>query len=106
MQRCRRAFSASHYAMATVIVSVAATIFSWVSGALNEWLGNVAFFTLAFLASFPSLVLVHFVPKDPTGALAASRRRVGCRRRGGPPLVPVRARRRRAVVVGLDGRVA
>jgi MFS transporter, PAT family, beta-lactamase induction signal transducer AmpG len=65
MQRCRRAFSASHYAMATVIVSVAATIFSWVSGALNEWLGNVVFFTVAFLASFPSLVLVHFVPKDP-----------------------------------------
>jgi len=65
MQRTRRAFSASHYAMATVIVSVAATIFSWVSGALNDWLGNVAFFTIAFLASFPGLVLVHFVPKDP-----------------------------------------
>ena len=51
--------------MATVIVSVAATIFSWVSGSLNEWLGNVAFFTLAFVASFPGLVLVHFVPKEP-----------------------------------------
>jgi MFS transporter, PAT family, beta-lactamase induction signal transducer AmpG len=68
MQRTRRAFSASHYAMATVVVSVASLIFSWVSGPLNEWLGNPKFFTLAFLASVPGLILVHFVPKDPIEA--------------------------------------
>ena len=71
MQRCRRAFSASHFAMATSVVSLASTFSGYASGPLNERLGHPLFFTVAFLASLPSLVLVLLVPKtaielDPT----------------------------------------
>ena len=65
MQRCRRAFSASHFAMATSVVSLASTFSGWASGPLNERLGHPWFFTVAFLASIPSLVLVLLVPKTP-----------------------------------------
>jgi PAT family beta-lactamase induction signal transducer AmpG len=63
MQRCRAAFSASHYAFATAIVSVASTFSGAISGPLNERLGHPLFFTVAFIASWPSLVLVLLVPK-------------------------------------------
>jgi len=74
MQRCRRAFSASHFAMATSVVSLASTFSGYASGPLNERLGHPLFFTVAFLASVPSLVLVLLVPKtsievDPPAAL-------------------------------------
>jgi MFS transporter, PAT family, beta-lactamase induction signal transducer AmpG len=65
MQRCRRAFSASHFAMATSVVSLASTFSGYASGPLNERLGHPLFFTVAFLASVPSLVLVLLVPKTP-----------------------------------------
>jgi MFS transporter, PAT family, beta-lactamase induction signal transducer AmpG len=65
MQRCRRAFSASHFAMATSVVSLASTFSGYASGPLNTRLGHPLFFTLAFVASLPSLVLVLFVPKTP-----------------------------------------
>jgi PAT family beta-lactamase induction signal transducer AmpG len=65
MQRCRRAFSASHFAMATSVVALGATIFGLLSGPLNSRLGHPLFFTVAFLASIPSLVLVLLVPKTP-----------------------------------------
>jgi PAT family beta-lactamase induction signal transducer AmpG len=65
MQRCRRAFSASHFALATVVVSLAVTVSGWISGPLNDKLGHPLFFTVAFIASWPSLVLVLFVPRTP-----------------------------------------
>jgi PAT family beta-lactamase induction signal transducer AmpG len=65
MQRCRRAFSASHYAMATSLVSLASTFSGFASGPLDDRLGHPLFFTVAFLASVPSLVLVWIVPKTP-----------------------------------------
>jgi MFS transporter, PAT family, beta-lactamase induction signal transducer AmpG len=72
MQRCRRAFSASHFAMATSVVSLASTFSGYASGPLDGRLGHPLFFTLAFAASLPSLLLVLFVPKtsievDPVG---------------------------------------
>jgi PAT family beta-lactamase induction signal transducer AmpG len=63
MQRCRQAFSSSHFAMATSVVSLASTFSGYASGPLNERLGHPLFFTVAFLASVPSLVLVLLVPK-------------------------------------------
>jgi MFS transporter, PAT family, beta-lactamase induction signal transducer AmpG len=63
MQRCRREFSASHFAMATSVVSLASTFSGYLSGPLNDRLGHPLFFTVAFLASVPSLILVLFVPK-------------------------------------------
>ncbi len=71
MQRCRRAFSASHFAMATSVVSLASTFSGAVSGSLNERLGHPLFFTVAFIASIPSLVLVWIVPKTPLETDAA-----------------------------------
>lgn len=63
MRRCRAAFSASHYAFATAIVSLGSTMSGYASGPLNEALGHPLFFTVAFIASWPSLVLVWIVPK-------------------------------------------
>lgn len=63
MRRCRAAFSASHYAFATAIVSLGSTISGYASGPLNEAVGHPLFFTIAFVASWPSLALVLLVPK-------------------------------------------
>jgi PAT family beta-lactamase induction signal transducer AmpG len=65
MQRCRSAFSASHFAFATSIVSLASTFSGYLSGPLNEALGHPRFFLATFVASIPGLVLVYFVPKTP-----------------------------------------
>lgn len=71
MQRCRREFSASHFAMATSVVSLASTFSGFGSGPLNTHLGHPLFFTVAFIASIPSLILVWFVPKTPLETDAA-----------------------------------
>jgi PAT family beta-lactamase induction signal transducer AmpG len=73
MQRCRAAYSASHFALATAVVSLAATVSGWISGPLAQWLGYPIFFTVAFAASIPSLVLVLIVPKDPIEAETPAR---------------------------------
>jgi PAT family beta-lactamase induction signal transducer AmpG len=65
MQRSRAAFSASHYAFATAVVALASTFSGAISGPLNEALGHPLFFTIAFIASWPSLILVLFVPTEP-----------------------------------------
>jgi PAT family beta-lactamase induction signal transducer AmpG len=71
MQRCRAAFSASHYAFATAIVSLGSTLSGFMSGPINERVGHPLFFTIAFIASWPSLILVLFVPKMPIEAATA-----------------------------------
>ena len=71
MRRCRAAFSASHYAFATAIVSLGSALSGYASGPLNEHLGHVWFFTIAFIASWPSLLLVLFVPKSDLEAIPA-----------------------------------
>jgi PAT family beta-lactamase induction signal transducer AmpG len=73
MQRTRRAFSASHFAFATAIVSLGSTLSGFLSGPLNDAVGHTAFFTLAFVASWPSLVLVLFVPRTPVEEAAPAR---------------------------------
>ena len=65
MQRSRKAFSASHFAFTTAVVALAATLSGVVSGPLNEKLGHQLFFTLTFVVSIPSLILVFFVPRKP-----------------------------------------
>ncbi|HMF43666.1 MAG TPA: MFS transporter [Polyangia bacterium] len=74
LQRCRAAFSASHYAMATIIVSLAITFSGWISGSINHKVGHPMFFFIAFLASVPSLILVHIVPKTPVEVAAPAER--------------------------------
>lgn len=63
MRRTRSAFSASHYAFATAVVSLGSTVSGFLSGPLNTKVGHVWFFTCAFLASVPGLILVLFVPR-------------------------------------------
>ena len=63
IQRTRRAFSASHYAFATAVVSLGSTLSGYVSGPLDQHFGHPTFFTIAFVASWPALALVWFVPK-------------------------------------------
>ena len=65
MQRCRAAFSATHYAFATAVVSLGSTISGFISGPINDAVGHPLFFTIAFIASWPSLVLVFLVPRTP-----------------------------------------
>lgn len=65
MQRCRRAFSAAHFAFATSVVSLASTLFGFFAGPLNEAVGHPWFFTIAFVASWPSMILVLLVPRTP-----------------------------------------
>jgi len=65
MQRSRMSFSASHFAFATALVALGSTLAGYVSGPLNDRFGHPWFFTIAFLASVPSLVLVLIVPKNP-----------------------------------------
>jgi MFS transporter, PAT family, beta-lactamase induction signal transducer AmpG len=63
MQRCRAAFSASHYAFATAVVALASTLAGVTSGHLNTWLGSPLYFAFAFVCSWPSLVLIFLVPR-------------------------------------------
>jgi PAT family beta-lactamase induction signal transducer AmpG len=72
MQRTRKAFSAAHFAFITAVVSAASMVPGIISGFVSQRYGFTVFFTIAFLASLPSLVLVHFVPKQPIEAEAAS----------------------------------
>jgi PAT family beta-lactamase induction signal transducer AmpG len=65
MQRTRKAFSAAHFAFMTAVVSASSMVPGMVSGFISQRVGFPLFFTIAFLASLPSLVLVHFVPKEP-----------------------------------------
>jgi MFS transporter, PAT family, beta-lactamase induction signal transducer AmpG len=70
IQRTRRAFSASHFAFATAVVSLGSTLSGYLSGPLDDHFGHPIFFTLAFVASWPALALVWFVPKGPAEAAA------------------------------------
>jgi PAT family beta-lactamase induction signal transducer AmpG len=72
MQRCRAAFSASHFAFATSVVSLASVLSGFASGPINQAVGHPWFFTIAFMASWPSLILVLLVPKTQVDAVRAT----------------------------------
>ena len=59
MRRCRRAFSASHYAFFTALVSLGSTISGAFSGYLYEAVTPIPYFVLTLVASVPALVLVR-----------------------------------------------
>jgi PAT family beta-lactamase induction signal transducer AmpG len=65
MQRCRRAFSASHYAFATAITALGTTFSGAFSGHLNGAVGHRWYFILCFAFGIPSMILVLLVPKQP-----------------------------------------
>lgn len=72
MRRSRRAFSASHYAFFTALVSLGSTMSGGFSGHLYERVGAVPYFALTILASIPALVLVRKVPLEVLDAPAAT----------------------------------
>ena len=61
LRLCAGAHKATHFAFATAIMSVAGTVAGSMSGFLLEAVGFPWFFTLAFLASWPGVVLAHVV---------------------------------------------
>jgi PAT family beta-lactamase induction signal transducer AmpG len=63
MQRCRRAFSASHYAFATAVTALGTTLSGAFSGHLNGAVGHRWYFILCFAFGIPSMILVLLVPK-------------------------------------------
>lgn len=64
MRRCGAEHRAAHFAIATALMSIAATFAGYASGYVAKPLGYPAFFTLAFAVSVPGAVLAWVVPKD------------------------------------------
>jgi PAT family beta-lactamase induction signal transducer AmpG len=65
MQRCRRQFSASHYAFASALVGLGSTVTGGFSGHLNAALGHLWYFVACFGFSLPAMLLALIVPKAP-----------------------------------------
>jgi PAT family beta-lactamase induction signal transducer AmpG len=70
MNRARGAFATSYYAFGTAVVALASTLAGNAAGWLDDLVGHAWLFTIAFVASWPSLVLVWFVPKAPAEVTA------------------------------------
>jgi MFS transporter, PAT family, beta-lactamase induction signal transducer AmpG len=64
MRRCAADYRASHFAIASAAMSLAATGLGAASGFLLTRLGYPAFFALAYAAALPGVVLARIVPKD------------------------------------------
>jgi len=64
MRRASGAYKASHFAIASALMSLATTGVGTASGYLAERVGFTAFFAVAFAASLPGVALSRFVPKD------------------------------------------
>ncbi|MHB1494929.1 MAG: MFS transporter [Acidithiobacillus sp.] len=62
MQRCQGSYQATHFAIGSALMSVAATIVGGFSGFLAARVGFVEFFLLAFAAAIPSLWLALRLP--------------------------------------------
>ncbi len=64
MRRSERTYKAAHFAVGSALMSVATTVAGSVSGHLAERVGFPWFFTLAFAASLPGVVLSFLVSED------------------------------------------
>jgi MFS transporter, PAT family, beta-lactamase induction signal transducer AmpG len=64
MRRCLPSHKAAHFAIGSALMSVAATLVGFKSGALVTAIGYPAFFAIAFAASLPGVILTWFVPKE------------------------------------------
>lgn len=62
LRRCFGAYKASHYAMATALMSVAMTVSGSASGYIAARVGFPLFFVIAFFAAFPGVILARRVP--------------------------------------------
>lgn len=64
MRRCLPSHKAAHFAIGSALMSVAATLVGFRSGALVTAIGYPLFFAIAFAASLPGVILTRFVPKE------------------------------------------
>ena len=64
MQRCQKGFEATHFAIGSALMSLAATVAGSYSGFLVVDLGYAHFFLLSFAAAIPSLFLAWFMPSS------------------------------------------
>ena len=62
MQRCQGSYQATHFAIGSALMSVAATVVGSFSGYIAAQVGFTRFFLLAFLAALPSLLLAARMP--------------------------------------------
>lgn len=64
MRCCKGEYKAAHFAVASALMSVAATSVGSVSGFIQEQVGYPVLFTIAFAASIPGVILSRHVPTD------------------------------------------
>jgi PAT family beta-lactamase induction signal transducer AmpG len=64
MRRCMKEHKAAHYAIGSALMSVAATAAGVTSGFLVKGFGFPVFFSIAFVASLPGVLLAVVVPKE------------------------------------------
>ena len=62
MQRCRRNFQATHFAIGSALMSVAATLAGSASGFIADRVGFTVFFFIAFVISWPGVLLAWLMP--------------------------------------------
>ncbi|HET6465118.1 MAG TPA: MFS transporter [Nitrospiria bacterium] len=62
MQRCSRSFQATHFAIGSALMSVAATLAGSVSGFVADGVGYVLFFSIAFVVSWPGVIMAWMMP--------------------------------------------
>jgi PAT family beta-lactamase induction signal transducer AmpG len=65
MQRCRRAYAASHYAFGTALTAVGTTVSGAFTGHVYGSAGMKWYFLIAFACGIPSMILAFIVPKTP-----------------------------------------
>jgi PAT family beta-lactamase induction signal transducer AmpG len=62
MQRCSRDFQATHFAIGSALMSVAATLAGSASGFIADRVGFTVFFFIAFVISWPGVILAWLMP--------------------------------------------
>jgi MFS transporter, PAT family, beta-lactamase induction signal transducer AmpG len=62
MQRCSSSFQATHFAIGSALMSVAATIAGGISGFVAAKVGFTLFFWIAFVISWPGVILAWIMP--------------------------------------------
>jgi PAT family beta-lactamase induction signal transducer AmpG len=62
MQRCSQNFQATHFAIGSALMSVAATLAGSASGFIAAKVGFTLFFLIAFVFSWPGVMLAWFMP--------------------------------------------
>ena len=62
MFTCKKEFKASHYAIASGLITLGGNFAAMLSGFLVESFGYVDFFTLSFLATLPGMIILFFLP--------------------------------------------